>query len=150
MIYFAYGSNMDPSQMSDRAIRYDRLFLAKLPKHRLVFNKRSSRNPQAVFANVVRDRKSDVWGIAYEGITLRGIDLLDQYEGAPRHYRRTWRIIRGEDDERIRATVYVAQPQWVVEGMNPPEYYLEKLLRASSLLPPWYVLELQSVEVAAC
>src|SRR5947208_12969770 len=65
MLYFAYGSNMDSTQMKERCPSAKFVCRAKLPSHRLAFTLRSCRRGCGV-ADILRDEAKDVWGVVYE------------------------------------------------------------------------------------
>lgn len=64
MIYFAYGSNLDPAQMAERCPDSPFLAVARLDDHRLDFPRRSPIRRCAV-ASVVPSPGAVVWGGLY-------------------------------------------------------------------------------------
>src|SRR5262245_41566749 len=79
MLYFAYGSNLDWTQMSSRCPSARFVCVARLPAHRLAFTRWSPRR-QCGTADVVAAAGETVWGVAYD---LAAADFvpLDEYEG---------------------------------------------------------------------
>jgi hypothetical protein len=58
VLYFAYGSNMDLAQMSNRCERAATVSAAKLPSHRFIINSRG-------VATIVPDPSSTVQGLLW-------------------------------------------------------------------------------------
>lgn len=84
--YFAYGSNMCTSQMSERCPDAVLRSRAELPGFRIAFTRRSVRR-QAGVADIVRAENSSVWGLLFDVTDVDGL-ALDRYEGHPKIYRR--------------------------------------------------------------
>lgn len=76
LLYFAYGSNLDAEQMSQRCPGARVRFRARLPHHRLDFTHYSVRWSGGA-ADVVPESDSTVWGVVYERVDLQ---LLDRFE----------------------------------------------------------------------
>ncbi|MEW6713076.1 MAG: gamma-glutamylcyclotransferase family protein, partial [Candidatus Riflebacteria bacterium] len=77
--YFAYGSNMDWKQMSERCPSARFLTVAVLPDHQLAFSRVSTSRGCGV-ADVVPCTGSGVWGVVYE-ISADDLCKLDRTEG---------------------------------------------------------------------
>jgi len=86
MKYFAYGSNMEKSQMVKRCPNFKILGKAKLNGFKLGFSKESSLWEGGV-ADIAKDLNNHVWGVLYE-LTEQDLDSLDTYEACPRYYKR--------------------------------------------------------------
>ena len=65
MIYFAYGSNLNPTQMAERCPGHRSLGVARLPDHRLCFP-RYSRTWRCASAGFEASPGDVVWGALYE------------------------------------------------------------------------------------
>lgn len=74
MLYFSYGSNMDPAAMAKRCPRSKPLGLAKLMRHRVAIMREG-------WLTVVRDARSTVHGVLWD-LALADVPALDRYEGA--------------------------------------------------------------------
>lgn len=85
-LYFAYGSNLDVEQMKRRCPESKVLVPGCLRGYRLDFTWHSSGWGGGV-ADVVLDPQKEVWGVVYE-LTMRDLELLDNYEGYPKVYTR--------------------------------------------------------------
>ena len=77
--YFAYGSNLDLSQMKRRCPEYRLISKGSLSGYRLTFNRFSSGWGGGV-ADVIQDQDSKVWGLVFE-ISDSDLERLDRYEG---------------------------------------------------------------------
>ncbi len=65
MIYFAYGSNLNPGQMAERCPEYRSLGVARLPGHRLCFP-RFSPTRRCASAGFEPSPRDVLWGALYE------------------------------------------------------------------------------------
>jgi len=80
MLYFAYGSNMDPVQMRKRCPSARIVGVARLADHRLAFTRRSTRRRCGV-ADVSPQSGSEVWGVVYRITKSKDLRALDSAEG---------------------------------------------------------------------
>lgn len=137
--HFAYGSNMDPEQMNDRGAPFTERRRAVLSGWALRFNKKATKDAMKGEGrgNVVIDPKGIVEGVLYS-ITKSGLDGLDKNEGYPGHYDRKELEVRLDDGTRGKAWVYIAQPQYVQEGLKPRKEYLAHYLKGKDVLSPQY------------
>ncbi len=143
--YFAYGSNMNPRRVTQRQMRYTEYFGGVLNDFRLVFNKRSGKHPGAASANVVAAAGHCVEGVLYRLETVDQIQVMDPYEGHPVRYSRLALPVR-VGDEHHHAWVYLANAEWITEGLKPARWYLEHLLEGEPHLSPQYFLSLTRIE----
>src|SRR5262245_32456955 len=79
MLYFAYGSNMDPDQLRERSPDHRIVGLAALRDHRLFFPLYSNRWNGGV-ASVQPHHGDTVWGVLAE-LTDADLRSLDGFEG---------------------------------------------------------------------
>lgn len=156
MLYFAYGSNLDWSQMRDRCPSARFVRVAKLKDHRLAFTRYSDFRKGGV-ADVIPEAGQEVWGVVYE-IEEQDIGRLDTCEGfqpdRPREktaYVREERHVYQDGDEKqpLLVSLYVATPQdggpfhphpdykrLIVEGAeywHLPREYIERLKKLETL-----------------
>ena len=143
MRYFAYGSNMDGDRLRERGVSFSRRQRAVLEGYRLVFNKRSSRNPREGYANIVKDEDGVVEGILYE-IADGDIKKLDRYEGYPQHYERQKVKVRRHSGGVVEAVVYIARQEMTAEGLKPTREHLNHLLKGCDLLSKEYCEKLRN------
>lgn len=122
-LYFAYGSNLDESQLRSRCPSSTFAGLATLPGHALAFVGHSHGWDGAV-ATVIPRAHARVEGVLYE-IDAADLLALDGFEGHPRSYTRAQLAVSVTGAEHRRAQVY-AQPVGRALG-RPSSEYLEVL-----------------------
>ena len=144
MKYFAYGSNMSEKRMLDRNIDFKSREFGVLNDYRLVINKISYKDPNIGYANIVKDIGSVVEGALYD-ISDNSIDILDKYEGYPKHYKRDkLKIIT--NDGVVDAVVYVANDKWVsLNDLKVTEEYKKFLMDGKDILSDYYILLLENI-----
>ena len=154
MLYFAYGSNLNPEQMTRRCPDHKVVGLAVLRDHRLAFPL-TSHDWGGGVASVQPMHGHSVWGVVYD-LSERDLASLDGYEGfrgpGDQHnlYDRDAAfvdLIRPDDGSiprRIRAIVYVARPS---NPAPPSKRYLETVLHGARQhhLPDDYVAALETI-----
>lgn len=133
--YFAYGSNMDEEQMTERCPTAERVDVAMLSDHALVFNRRGSYRPGGV-ASVAASPGDRVYGVLWR-ISSSDLEGLDETEDPDAYERRT-DTIRGLDGTSWRGYVYEAIPEGTFE---PDGEYLDLLVEAAqkASLPGPYI-----------
>lgn len=143
--YFAYGSNVDEEQMKQRCPSAERMGVAALRDHKLVFNRRGSYRPGGV-ASVEPAEGERVYGVTWR-VTASDLERLDETED-PAAYRRRDATVYGLDGSAQRACVYEAIPEGVFE---PDEDYLGLLFAAASKagLPKAYLDGLKAAAAEA-
>ena len=112
--YFAYGSNMSEKRMINRGLTPLSKQIGVLENYKFIINKKSYKNPELGFANVMISKKDNVEGILYK-VNESDIKKLDKFEGFPKHYTKEILTIRLFDGELVQAIVYIANPNWVSE-----------------------------------
>ncbi len=146
--YFAYGSNMDPERMKKRKAFYLKRKLGRLPGWKLCFNKKpgTPKHNNEGYANIFPCKGCVVYGIIYD----MDVDakILDKYEGAPQHYRRTVLDVETGSGKIERCFVYIASPDRVEEGLKPSKEYIGHLLKGCDLLPKNYCEFLWNIETS--
>jgi hypothetical protein len=158
MLYFAYGSNLDPEQMRQRCPQHRTIGVAALHDHRIAFPLYSQHWGGGV-ASVVPAHGQTVWGVLHD-ITDADLAALDGWEGrkaaGDQHnlYNResmTVELVRPDDGSvprRVRAFVYVAHP---ANPSPPSRRYLDAILKGARhhRLPEEYIELLAQIEAAA-
>ncbi len=142
MIYFAYGSNMDFNRLNEREISFEFMGLGFLEGYKLKFNKIASKKSGVGFANIVSQKGSKVEGLLF---SIDNIELLDQFEGFPNHYKKENLKINYLGN-LIDAIVYVASIKWVSNNLRPEREYLNRLLAAKDFLSTEYLSFLENSE----
>lgn len=133
--YFAYGSNMDVTQMSQRCSGAVLRGVGKLPGYRFVIN-------TGGVATVVPESSGTVHGVLWD-LTEADEQKLDRYEGVNfGHYRKIIRTVEVAQDHLVPALVYVAADD---RPGSPRAGYLERIVAAAEVhrLPSEYVRELR-------
>jgi gamma-glutamylcyclotransferase (GGCT)/AIG2-like uncharacterized protein YtfP len=158
MLYFAYGSNLDPEQMGTRCPSHKVVGLAVLREHRLTFPLFSQRWGGGV-AGIHLAHGDAVWGMVYE-INDADLAALDEAEGfrGPGNQHNLYdrettsveltRVDDGSFPRRVRAGIYVARPS---NPSPPSRRYLDAILRGAAhhRLPDEYVAKLAAIPVGA-
>ena len=145
-LYFAYGSNLDLRGFKRRCRGATVAGRARLPDHRLSFT-RYSRAEKGGVADIVPEPGAEVWGALYK-VDERCLAALDQYEGAPRAYRRqAVRVVDDAGAER-EAIAYIANR---TGEFAPSRQYLAQIARGAREhgLPESYVRALEQVRTYA-
>ncbi|OGF12969.1 MAG: hypothetical protein A2W00_08660 [Candidatus Eisenbacteria bacterium RBG_16_71_46] len=156
MLYFAYGSNLDPQQMRERCPGHHVVGLASLADHRLAYLRYSNAWGGGV-AGIQLAHGATVWGVLYE-LTEEDLLRLDGFEGfkdaGDQHnvYDReqvTVELTRPDDGSfarRVLAATYIARPS---NPSPPSQRYLDAILRGAvhHRLPEDYVERLRLQEV---
>ena len=109
--YFAYGSNMSEDRMINRGLQPKGKQVAFLDNYKFIINKRSYKNPQIGYANVKPSKGSIVEGILYE-VKNNELNLLDRFEGSPKHYNRQILNLRLSNGTIVEGVVYIANFGW--------------------------------------
>jgi gamma-glutamylcyclotransferase (GGCT)/AIG2-like uncharacterized protein YtfP len=106
LLYFAYGSNLNLTQMKRRCPDSVPIANVKLKGYRLVFNR---------VADIVESSYDIVHGAIYE-VSGRDIKNLDIYEDFPRLYTKIKVDVEDDAGDMHKAFVYVM----VVKGKEEP------------------------------
>lgn len=144
--YFAYGSNMNPERVVRRKMAFHSAEPGRLSHYRLAFNKRSVKYPGAASANVVPHEHAITEGVAYRLTVPEQIEAMDPFEGYPHRYNRLALPIQMPDEE-VLAWVYIANLEFIIEGLNPTKWYLDHLLAGREFLSHDYYRALQQTPV---
>jgi gamma-glutamylcyclotransferase (GGCT)/AIG2-like uncharacterized protein YtfP len=120
LLYFAYGSNMDPEQMKQRAPGARALGSARLDDFSLSFSVYSSRWEGGA-ANLELDPEGHVWGVLWE-IPDEAAGELDAYQGHPVFFRREEVSVTGPEGRTLAWTYRVAHQEGTY--VRPTDRYL--------------------------
>jgi len=154
VIYFAFGSNMDPVQMAERCPSHRAVGRGVLPGHRLCFPRRSPVR-RCGTAGLSPAAGHVIWGVLYE-LDRSDLERLHQAEGyapgrSPEQNRHDFVAIKvrrdGPDGEPILAFTYLARAD--DSGAAPSADYMKHLIEGAEHhgLPKHYVTALQSIAV---
>jgi len=125
--YFAYGSNMNQEQMTERCPSATLVGVAELQDYRLAFSIFSPKRLCGC-ADIIPSSGESVYGLLYQ---LPEVDMaaLDTFEGAPVHYRRTTVQVRSRN-EMVEAQSYeVVSKQ---SDVHPSAHYLGLIQNAAA------------------
>ena len=142
MLYFAYGSNMDPEQMAERTPGARSLGAARLAGYRLTFTRDSPAWGGGV-GHIEADSGFEVWGVLWD-LTDEHFAALDHYEGIDIGAYVRDVVTVSFDGHDVEAQVYFAVPR----GFKPPsKKYLSALIRGAEAhgCPEEYVEQLRRV-----
>ncbi len=158
MLYFAYGSNLDPDQMREHCPAHQIVGMAALRDHRMSFPLFSQRWGGGV-SSIEPHHGETLWGMLYE---LSDDDLrsLDEYEGfrssgdqhnISEREQITVELVRPDDGSiprKVRAATYRAHPS---NASPPSARYRDALARGARhhKLPEEYVAKLESIPVGS-
>ena len=140
-MYAAYGSNLDPRLMAERAPYSPVRGAGWLHGWRLTFAG-EDRSLDGALATIVEDIASSVYVMVYD-LTDLDSRALDTWEGADLSlYRRIHVRVELADGEVITAFAYVMEDY---EGGLPSERYLSMIADAAHYAgaPQWYVEHLR-------
>jgi len=154
MIYFAYGSNLNPTQMADRCPGYRSLGVARLPDHRLCFP-RYSRAWRCASAGFEASTGDVLWGALYE-VPEDDLPVLHYHEGydaygpaeGNRHDFREVTVLRLGGSEPVQAMTYAAIPDGT--GELPSRAYIDTIIDGARYhrLPRTWLVVLQAIRTA--
>ncbi|MCP3994942.1 MAG: gamma-glutamylcyclotransferase [bacterium] len=144
-LYFAYGSNMSPTTIKERAAVALLAGTALLQDHRLAFTLPSARWTGHA-ADILASSDSSVWGVLWK---LADPNSLDEYE--KRYDRVELEVLRftqgNESGIATRAFTYTVKPEHRAAAEAPPAPpYLERMIEGGrhGNLPPDYIDFLRS------
>lgn len=144
MYYFAYGSNMDESQMRSKKVAFSSRERAILYGYSMSFSKKTSNGSGR--ATILPASPEDfVEGVLYE-IDEKDLPRLDKPERYPVHYSRIEVNVSAEGRPLIKATTYIAATEQIQQNLKPLQGYLETLLSAKEFLSEDYYNRLANTD----
>jgi gamma-glutamylcyclotransferase (GGCT)/AIG2-like uncharacterized protein YtfP len=148
VLYFAYGSNLDPDRARERGLDVGTARRASLADYRFAFNKRAKGG--GVYANVMSSPYQTAWGVVFRSNEAQ-LKALDKFEGVPRHYNRTSVRVTLDDGSTVEAIAYVACKEYLVREGRPSERYLGYILSGARFhrLPATYIEKIERL-AAGC
>lgn len=155
MLYFAYGSNMDPAQFVRRCPSACFVTVAQLPNHQLAFT-RLARDRGCGTCDGIPAPGKNIWGVVF-AISKADLQRLDESEGyrpgrplADNAYVRKQRQVcrPGDPGKCLRVWLYFANRQ--PHPPLPNAAYKQQLVEGARLwgLPPAYREELARIQTA--
>jgi gamma-glutamylcyclotransferase (GGCT)/AIG2-like uncharacterized protein YtfP len=134
MLYFAYGSNMDPEQIKRRVPGARAVGPARLDGFGLTFSVYSNMWEGGA-ANVELDPEGHVWGVLWE-VPDEEADELDAYEGHPVFYRKEEVSVTASEGQVVAWTYRIAHQEGTY--VRPTDEYLRHVragIRVNGLPP---------------
>jgi AIG2-like family len=154
MIYFAYGTDLNPSRMMQNAPGYKSLGIARIRDWWIDFPRYSLAERSATMS-IVSQPGAVVWGALYE-VPDWDVPILDGIfgfnpDGSPNlneHARREIEVERPNRPHPTVANTYVASPQGPTK--HPTPAYMTVILDGARYhgLPKAYIGALQAVRTA--
>jgi len=143
MLYFAYGSNMDPVQMAERTPGGRALGAARLDGYRLTFTRDSPAWGGGV-AHIEVDPDDEVWGVLWD-LEPEHLDALDVYEAVGLGVYTRECVTVAYDGGEVEAEVYIAVK---TDYKKPSKKYMSALIRGAEAhaLPDEYIERLPAIE----
>jgi gamma-glutamylcyclotransferase len=144
-LYFAYGSNMAVERLRARVPSAVLLGRAVLAGHALRFDKPGSMDGTAKCdAACTGDAADAVLGALYSILTSELV-VLDRFEACGYGYERKTAAVVAENDESVRAEIYVATA--ANSHLRPLDWYKEHVLRGARALelPAAYIATIEAI-----
>lgn len=151
MLYFAYGSNMDLDQMTERCPGFSYQSVGLLRGHRLAFT-RTSKSRFGGVADVVPSVGDDVWGVVYvldDPADIRSLDASEGYNPSRSknaYLRQECEVVAKPGNQVLRVSIYVVSRKESPEPL-PHLDYLRQIVKGATQwkLPENYIRKLQAV-----
>ena len=142
--YFAYGSDMNPSEIQTRGVKYSTRELGYLPGYQICFNKVKKSSGLAA-ANILPCKDSKVYGAVYKCYGSDPFEQLDNSNGVKtKHYFREKLRVYLTDGQAVKANVYIAYKDACKEGLQIDQKHFDTLIEGKDILPEHYVNSLIS------
>ena len=152
MIYFAYGEDLNPARLGERAPGHRSLGVARLPGHKLVFP-RFAREWRGATASVAPSPNDAVFGALYD-LPPDDVPVMHHHkgydpEGPPElneHVFREVAVRRLGTSEMVSAWTYIAVPDNTTAP--PSAAYVNAIIDGARYhgLPRAYLLVLQGIK----
>jgi len=146
LLYLAYGSNLHPIRLAERAPSVCLVDVCQLPGYKIRFHKRSrdgSGKCNAFFTGRPRDR---LFGAVYE-IGAADKETLDRHEGLGQGYE--IKTLKAEVSGMEREVfMYVAEEDYINDSLRPYSWYKEyvSLGARRHAFPIDYLNQIESIE----
>jgi gamma-glutamylcyclotransferase (GGCT)/AIG2-like uncharacterized protein YtfP len=129
MKYFAYGSNLNLSQMKARCPGAKKIGIGRLHGYELCFPRKSLSRQGKGVASICEEPGAFVDGVLFQ-LTNSDWNRLDEYEGVPDSYTRKLVTISMNDGKEAVAETYIAN---TMEGspFKPSKAYLDLIIHGA-------------------
>jgi hypothetical protein len=146
MIYFAYGSNLNLSQMKARCPGAKKIGIGRLHGYEICFPRKSSSRQGKGVASICEKPGTFVEGVLFQ-LTNSDWNRLDEYEGVPDSYARKLVTISMIGGKKIVGETYLAN---TMEGgpFKPSKVYIDLIIQGAQEngLSVDYIEKLKKVE----
>lgn len=126
ILYFAYGSNLHPLRLRERAPSCRCLGLAELVGYELRFHKRGRDGSGKCNAHCTMDGRERVLGVVYE-LACGDKPRLDQAESLGAGYDQRQLHLTGSSGS-AEAFTYIAAPAYIDNSLHPYDWYRQLVL----------------------
>lgn len=144
--YFAYGSNLHPMRLMERAPSAELVGMAKHYNHKLTFHKKS--NDDSSKCNMFNSAaESDViYGAIYK-LNPEDKNKLDRFEGKGYGYIDNQILLKHNGNEYSCFT-YLAQQSHIVDNLKPYHWYKNLVILGAQYLkfPERYISSIEAIE----
>lgn len=147
-LFFAYGSNMNPGQISSRCYKPEVFAVARLPDHKLSFFG-DSRRWDGGEATAVRQPGEDLWGVIYT-LSFSDTERLDSWQevrldGTGAYFLFPTAVV---DKDGNNHSVLLYKRFYSDPPRSPSEEYLDTIISGaiSRGLPAGYIEKLKGIE----
>jgi hypothetical protein len=144
--YLAYGSNLHPLRLMERAPSARVVGVVAMPGRCLKFHKRSNTDRSAKCDLVALPGDAESFAVLYE-LSAAHKPLLDAIEGLGHGYREA-RVGIQLHGVSYRPFLYVAETSHIAPSLRPFHWYKEMVIAGARHhgLPEYYVAALEAVE----
>lgn len=121
-VYFAYGSNMLVERLTARCPRAKFISLAVAPEYQLSFAKQSKDGSGKATIARVPNGVAATDGVLFE-IPISERPMLDDAEGADYQRLDDFMVLRADNNETVKSSVYIAKQNAICAGLRPYDWY---------------------------
>ena len=146
MLYFAYGSNLHPARLGDRAPSAQLITTGFVRGRSLVFHKVGRDGSAKCDALLSENLNSTVLGALYQ-LDQRDLPTLDKFEALGAGYERQILSVSTAKG-MLQAFAYIAQAQYVDPNLKPFHWYKHLVMAGARLhqFPDRYVASIAAVD----
>jgi len=138
-LYFAYGSNLNYSQMKKRCHTAEVVSRARKLNHKLCFPIISKNRGNMGVASIKKSKGNTVEGVIYS-ISNKDLQTLDKFEASGHRYKRKKVFVNLNEDKKKLVWTYIAISDHV-ENYLPSDSYLNLIISGAKehRLPKKYI-----------
>jgi gamma-glutamylcyclotransferase (GGCT)/AIG2-like uncharacterized protein YtfP len=137
---------MSQKRMEERGIEIFSKKSGILENYKMIINKKSFKNPEIGFANIIQDENSIVEGVVYD-IDEKDVKILDKYEGFPNHYLKYFLNVK-IDNNKEKCLIYIAKSNWTTKNeIKTTIDYKNYILEGKEFLSENYYENLKKIKI---